>query len=105
KRATMGASLENAASRRKVPRGTATSTSSMVRARGAATHQPLGECERCEREQHGEERQAHRLRIAARNLGERVDRERQRARLAGNVGDEGDGRAEFSQRARERKEP
>src|SRR6185369_1223971 len=104
KSATMGASLENAASSRNLPRGTATSTSSMVRTRGAATHQPFGECERRERKQHGEEREAHRLSIAARNLRERVDRERQRARLARNVGDEGDGGAEFSQRARERKE-
>src|SRR5258706_13988627 len=100
KSATIGASLANAASSRNLPRGTATSTSSMVRARRASAHQPFGEGERNERKHDGEERQAKRLRIAARNLGERVDRERQRARLARNVGHEGDGRAEFTQRAR-----
>src|SRR5438270_12312329 len=88
KSATIGASLRNAASRRKAPRATAMSTSSMVCTRRTAAHEPFGKRERGERKQHGQDREAQRRRIAAGDLREGVDRERQGARLAGNVRDE-----------------
>src|SRR5690349_15752333 len=100
KSATMGASLSNAASTRKSPRRTETSTSS-IGGPAMATNHPLGKSERGERHQHRDDREAQCLRVAVRHLGRGVDRERQRARLAGNVGDEGYRRAELSQRARE----
>ena len=103
KSATIGASLANAASsaegaaarRRRRPQAW------RVSGGACAAHEPFGERERGERERHREERQAQRLVVAAGHLGEGVDRERQRLRLAGDVGDERDGGAELAQRARE----
>ena len=44
------------------------------------------------------DRQTQSTDIAARNLRQRVDRGRNGLRLAGNIGDEGDRRAEFAER-------
>src|SRR6476619_3270013 len=84
KNATIGASLANAASMRKSSRRTATSTSSMRAALVAPDH-PLGQRQRAEGHQDRDDREAQRLGVAVRHLRRRVDRQRQRARLAGDV--------------------
>ena len=105
KSATIGASLRNAASSAKAPRRTATSTSSMARRLASARRTSHSESASAPSDSTTEKmRQAQRLRVAARHLRERVDGERQRLRLAGNVGDERDGRAELAQGAREREQ-
>ena len=73
------------------------------RPRGAPG-QPFGGRQRDDRQHDGDDGEAQRLRVAARHLRERVDGERQRLGLAGNVRDEGDRRAELAQPARERQQ-
>src|SRR6185503_14185686 len=102
KSATMGASAAKRASRRNPPCISVTSTSSMGRlGAAAAAHEPFREGERRDRERDGEEREAQDLVVVTGGLRERVDRERQRLRLARDVRDEGDRGAELTERARE----
>src|SRR5882672_720482 len=94
----------NEAERLQAPSLRSTSTDSIFLAHypaRRAAHQDFRYVERGERQQHRDDAQAHRGRVARRGLRVRVDRERQRARLARNVGNEGDGRAELAQAARE----
>src|SRR5437763_4090225 len=105
KRATIGASAAKRASSRKAPRRAVRSTSSIGAASpDVASHQPFGDDERAEREQHREQRKPQRLRIPARHLDRAVDRERQRLGLPGDAGDERDRRTEFPERAGEAEE-
>src|SRR5882672_10274159 len=67
-------------------------------------HQDLGHIEGRQRQQHRDHAQAQRRGVPGRSLGVGVDRERQGARLARNVRDEGDGRSELAETARERKQ-
>src|SRR5256885_12968382 len=66
-----------------------------------APHQHFRNIQRSERQQYRNETQPQRRLVSRRRLGKGIDRERQRARLAGDVGDERDGRAELAQAARE----
>src|SRR5262245_27147716 len=68
--------------------------------RGSA-HQDLGDVERGEGQQHGEDAQPHGGCVAGGDLRIGVDGERQRARLPGYVRHESDGRAELAEAARE----
>ena len=62
----------------------------------------FGERHEDQRQHDGDQRQPRRFRLAARRLQRGVDRQRQGARLAGNVGDEGDDRAELAEARGER---
>src|SRR6185436_19582734 len=104
KRPTMGASAANLTSRWKEPSCCSISTLIIaLRLRGAAG-EPLGRGERGDRQHDRDEAETHRLRVAARHLGETIYRQRQSLRLSGNVGDESNRGAEFAQPARERKQ-
>src|SRR5690348_3246519 len=89
----------NAASSAKLPSRQRASNSSIEarHARGRPPQQELGSHERREREHDRENAKAQRLRVAARYLGERVDRQRQRLGLARDVRDERDRRAELAE--------
>src|SRR5215831_18642644 len=96
----------NAAARRNSPRLRSTSSESIVASYAArgAPHHDFGEIQRGEREHDREHAQTQRRGVARRDLGVGVDRKRQRARLAGDVRYEGDGRAELSEATRKRQE-
>ena len=82
KRPTIGASAENLTSRWKSPSCCSMSTSIIaLRLRGAAG-EPFRRRERDDRQHDRDDAEAQRLRIAAGHLRERVDRQRQRLRLA-----------------------
>ena len=66
--------------------------------RSALARHHLGGEQRQHRDRDRDQRQPQRAGIAARHLREGVDRRRQRLRLAGDVGDEGDGGAELAHR-------
>ena len=74
-----------------------------MHARAGAPAEPLSTAtsQRGERDDHGDDDQRHRGAVAARHLRERVDRRRDGLRLAGNVGHESDGGAEFAERSGE----
>src|SRR4029078_8143138 len=101
KSATIGASAAKAPSNENVPLRSAASSSIMVGFGPGAAHEALGEGERREGEDDREDAKADHLRVLPRHLRERIDRERERLRLAPGVPDDRDGRAEFAQRARE----
>src|SRR5215467_11849103 len=96
----------NEAARRKSPRLRPMSSDSIFAVNPArrTAHQDLGKVERSEGEHYREHAQAQRRGVSGRSLRVGVDRERQRARLAGNVRHEGDGRAELAQASREGEE-
>ena len=103
KSAVTPAGASKATSRRKPPKAwrerdveAHVSASRMRWATPRATNSEASE--RGRRDRDGDQRQAQRLRLAARDLGEGVDRRRQRAGLAGDVRDEGDRRAELAHR-------
>src|ERR1043165_492926 len=78
-----------------------TSTLSMllsVKAHAGPPRQPLGDDERHQRNRDRDQHQASGGRIATGGLRESVDRGGDRLRLAGDVGDERDGRAELAER-------
>src|SRR5690349_10486320 len=85
--AVMPAPALNAASSAKVPTSSLAASSSIdaCGAGGGAAQQQLGSHERGERQGDRHDAQAKRLGVAARHLGEGVDGERQRLRLAGDV--------------------
>src|SRR5436190_6074885 len=94
-------SVSNRAAIAKSPRRFSTSTKSIsvsVIAHAGAPREPLRRNQRRERDHDGDDDKAGRGGIAVRDLREGVDRSRQRLRLAGNVGDEGDGGAELAER-------
>src|SRR5712672_3302368 len=91
-----------AALRRNAPRRRSMSTVSVIASHPfcRTAHQYFRNVERGERKQHRNEAQPQRGLVSRRRLRIGIDRERQRARLAGYVGDESNGRAELSQAAR-----
>src|SRR6267142_764074 len=102
KSAVTPAPASNEAARRKSPSPRSMSTDSIFPrypARGAAHHH-LGNVERGKRQQHRDDAQAHRGFVAGWSLRIGIDSERQRARLAGDVRHESDGRAELAEAAR-----
>ena len=66
-----------------------------------APREPFRGDQRRKRDDDRNDHQLERGGVAARHLRERVDRRRDRLRLARNVGDEGDGGAELAERPRE----
>src|SRR5882672_581616 len=94
----------NEAASRKPPSVRSMSTDSIFFASypaRSAAHQDFRNVQRGKRQKHRYEAQSHRRLVARRRLRKGIDRERQGARLAGNVRHEGDGRAEFTEAARE----
>src|SRR3546814_612557 len=85
--------------RRKAPRPASMSTDRVKAAYppGNAPCEHLRADQREHRQGDGDQRQAHRGALPARDLEQRVDGDRQRARLARNVRDEGDGGAELAE--------
>ena len=78
-----------------------TSTRSMVISRagvGGAPREPFGGDQRAHRDHDGDDHEARCSSVAVRRLDQRVDRGRNGLGLAGNIGDEGDGRAELADR-------
>src|SRR5882762_9164787 len=93
----------NEAARRKSPNPRSMWTESIFPCyppRGAA-HHDFRNIERGKRQQHRDDAQAHRSLVASWSLRIGIDRERQRARLAGDVRHERDRRAELAEAARE----
>ena len=76
----------------------AKASSVSVVAHAGAAGEPLRRDQRGERDDDGDDDEPPRRGVAAGDLRERVDRGRQRLRLARDVGDEGDGGAELAER-------
>src|SRR5262245_46817165 len=100
KRAVTADALLNRASRTKSPSclRTATSNTSTSDARSNPPRKQLGNDERRERKHNSDGDQACGICVAAGHLRVSVDRRRQCASFARNVGDEGDGGAELAER-------